>query len=157
MSRRRREHRDPLGDKVCDEARRDVVISALRRIVVWADTEDHREFSAMLLDTFTKGTGGMDPHPLLVLLEQGVFEEANSRVTDITQWVTSMMRSHWAGKELLPWLHGDTPAGHRCAMCAVRLPDTTGRRGRPRKYCSEPCKRQAMEYARNSNVGEGPR
>lgn len=152
--RRQREHRDPLGDKVCDEARRAAVIAEILRIRHRAETADQFGFVMVLLDALNGLGEESVQDPLRMMLELAQSKGAKLEpIADVAQWVAST-RTEWA-TDLLAWLYDDgSPAGQRCMVCAVRLPGTAGRRGRPRKYCGEPCKRQATQAVREQETKE---
>lgn len=143
VNRRRRGHRDPLGDKVCGAARRDAVVAALKGILDQAETDEHRMFFTRLLGAMTDPRHQSDIGALLVVLELAVSQGLDfPRAVDLTQWMTDAVRSATDPAQMLAWLYDDgTPAGQRCAVCGVLLP-ATGQRGRPRKYCGDLCKRK---------------
>ncbi|MFE3023385.1 hypothetical protein [Nocardia tengchongensis] len=130
-----------MGDKVCADARRQQVRAVLRGLESLAQDPKHQMFVELL------GAGLDDPSndwsPLVKVLEIAGEEHGHEKADMIADWLTAKLLVHEDTRSwLLEWLFPDgLPSGSRCAGCGKRLPAPSTRRGRPRKYCHDQCKR----------------
>ncbi|MEU8895736.1 hypothetical protein [Nocardia sp. NPDC048505] len=153
---RQRRYRDPVGDKVWRDAREFEFKELVLRIAIERSDMHSRAFleqlaggvggscssaiSSMLLlmgenqDNPVSGPGGAEPDPWMTMMAERIVAAVRGRAVE---------------KDLLAWLYdGEKPAGPRCEVCSKRLPDKTGQRGRPRKYCGDRCRHAGSRAAR---------